>query len=474
MEKNKILFFVMFFIVAVFLQSASAHFVCGVLEDSADNMSSDWFRVNIYYPENPSAFASCSVSPEEKKYCCDVEEIPSLEGWEIGKIVSTEVFDEGLGYFSGPVSVETTGEGYDVLENMELKKIMKVNLPTSNLVVSNKPLIDLEIETNEPFNKILMDSGEGEAVLCSDCNSYVGVFEGDYGMNYFSLIADDGERRFVENKSVALVKDYSFERNFDCEGCKNNKVRPERDVKISLNLDLSNEVEGLVLKEYVPVDWEIVNAGGGSVEPYSESHNLIAWVVDGQGKDFTYVVKSPDVGFISSKYIFESELEDLPISGDKVTVYKYFSFIYKNEDFITSNFVRDVKRVLALDKPIVLNDYGFVDTLAVFGNNFEKNVNLELNRFDEIDLDKELVGGYEVKSNLKEEDVDHFFVRLKVNESLGEGSYAYIFDGKEWNIFVPSYEKREGESIIYEGEVENLEKIALVKDKEESFFEKIF
>src|SRR6056297_2879182 len=135
-KNNKIVLKVLIFASFLFLliiPLGEAHMVCGKVNDSEDGMNADWFDVTGYYANGKST--SCKISPSENKYCCDF--LRDKE-WKIGNVVDLEIFEKGFGYFAGPVSVKTTGEGYDIAPEMELKKAINVYSPYTKVVFSKE------------------------------------------------------------------------------------------------------------------------------------------------------------------------------------------------------------------------------------------------------------------------------------------------------------------------------------------------
>ena len=108
-----------FIFVIINIHLSTANFVCGIVHDS-DNYTSSWFDVDIRYTENIEYFTTCKVSPEEKKYCCDPLSIQQVS-WNIGKEVTAQVFDLDSGLFSNPVTLQISGEGFDVFPDMFLQ-----------------------------------------------------------------------------------------------------------------------------------------------------------------------------------------------------------------------------------------------------------------------------------------------------------------------------------------------------------------
>ena len=95
---------------------------------------------------------------------------------------------------------------------------------------------------------------------------------------------------------------------------------------MTLILNLSDRIEGLELKEYVPMDFEILETNG-RIEEYSETHNLIIWNVSGKDIEEKYVVKAPRINFFPREYIFRTELENELINESEIIVSRFFRFL---------------------------------------------------------------------------------------------------------------------------------------------------
>ncbi len=117
--RSKLVLCLLILAVLLPLPIQAAHFVCGEVENAADGTDPGWRNVKAYYENDSDNHASCQISPENNRYCCDAESIPG-HSWQPGDIIFAEVIDDLDGYHSSYVSAQTTDGGFDVLPEMTL------------------------------------------------------------------------------------------------------------------------------------------------------------------------------------------------------------------------------------------------------------------------------------------------------------------------------------------------------------------
>ena len=413
-------------ILLVFTQVASAHFVCGQVEDSDDNRSAAWFSVRVYYIDDPSKYAGCDISPEENKYCCDVEEIP-LKSWQVGDVVYAEIIDTELGYVAGPVSIQTSGEGYDILPKMKLEKVVSVYSPRTDLIVSSDGFVNFSASFLEPFNHVELIKNNETDLLCENCSVYEGSIEADFGMNYWNILASGNEIIFFEKLIFAVLNWFEFNREFVCEGCFSNKVKTSRVVRVDAKLNLSDYVNGLELKEYVPVEWRIINSTG-RVEEYSESHNVVIWNITGQDVIREYYVNSPWVLFFPKRFVFRTELGDHVLSEGEVIVYRWFWFFYTGGNFLNRVNNRGLMTDISPIKPLVLYNQGIIDTIAIFPKKRVRDVEFELRPYEGEEI-SDVIEAYEFYTNLEKHEIKKIYLEFKISKDK-------FSDYESWKLFV--------------------------------------
>jgi len=177
-------------IIILQLPVVKAGFVCGQVKDSQE-MSAHWYEVRISHL-GEGKYAECEISPAENKYCCDPEAIPD-QGWKIGDIMQTEIFDAESGYVAGPVSKTTTGEGFDIMPEMTLEKAIKLN-NFEKLLISNQSKFLLNASFLYPYNYVELEKEGNKTVLCDDCTEILEIIDANFGMSNMNLYASSNDR----------------------------------------------------------------------------------------------------------------------------------------------------------------------------------------------------------------------------------------------------------------------------------------
>jgi hypothetical protein len=111
----------------------AAHWISGTVNDAADTTAADGHTVIIYYLGDEANNVSDTIGPTglsgtSNMYMCDSESIPN-HVWAPGDVIYAEVIDNGDGYTAGPVSVTTTGAGFDVEPTMTLQSAPDTTSP---------------------------------------------------------------------------------------------------------------------------------------------------------------------------------------------------------------------------------------------------------------------------------------------------------------------------------------------------------
>lgn len=466
---DKKIFFMFLFLIVFSIGQVSAHFVCGQVLSSDDNLVADWFKVKLYYPGNLNNFAMCEVSPQDRKYCCDAESIPPQNSWAVGREVFAEVFDSGYGYFAGPVSIITSGEGYDVLPPMTLKKIMEVSSPSSGLVYSNISQVLLNVSFVSPFDYLKIIQDGNESLLCQDCNQYGGVLNFSYGPNSFRLIVGDGLRVYSEEFNFSLINGFEANREFNCPKCKNDRVKAGSVVDVKVDLIFSHNVEGIRIRDYVPVDWKILDTNDGEILNYSESHNVIEWVFSGQNFVTSYRIQAPNERIIPKRYLFKTEVEDLLVLEDEVVVYSFLPYLSSLESFSSQNFSAKPGRIYSSDRPFVVYGESFFDSYALFidGNG---RAYVDFVEISEADVSGKFIRGYEIASNINVKKISRVYIDFKdefVEDVLENGHDVYFYSNGGWNKLEIGHLGNDKMELSYFSKI-------VVISQEESLFDRLF
>ncbi len=440
MKKNTFLISLMFIIIILSTKLVVANFVCGQVLDADDNMSAQWYSVMIYYPSSQNNYAGCEISPAENKYCCDTEAIPR-KTWKIGDIVGAEVFDSASGYVAGPVSIVTSGEGYDVLPVMQLERVIKVR-DWKKLIFSNETGFLLNASFREPYNFVELERNNDKSVLCENCSNFSEYINVSFGMNYLRLIASD-VRSISEDLVVVVLNWFKFERKIECKGCLGNRVRHNQVVDVALLLNLSHYVEGLELKEYVPIDFEILETDG-QIRAYSQTHNMIVWNVSGKNIEKKYVIKSPKIRFFPKKYSFRTELEDKIMSEEDIIVFRFFWFFPFNQKGAQNYFdPHKMQTRIYPNRPLVKRFDNEIIRVAVFPKKTIRNAEFDLLNYTLEDLDDfEVISSYLFDTNFAER-TEKIYIEFKVEKNVSE-IYESI------SLFVLNQDWKENEIKFYE------------------------
>ena len=372
------------------LSSASAHFVCGQVLNSPGNVSAAWMPVNVFYPATPMQFMTCRVSPQENKYCCDIEsQYPNGsyvmgKAWTIGSAVSAEIYSPSTGYSAGPVSVVTTGNGYDAFPDMQLDKVINIFSPNSSIILSNTSWFLLNATFLAPYNSALLSNGTYNQTLCPNCTTFSGNISVQRGMNELTIYTFNGNNTgsgFSQNLDFALESSISSKQDITCRGCRNfpsSSVPQSREFNVTLQANLSDYAEGLVLQEYIPSDFNITNASG-EIIPYSSSYNILRWNVSGKDISETYSLKSPAT-FRPRDYLFTAYLGGIEIINENVTVKNFFGIFPIGEEPPHYNYGYSVYPIVSPENPYVINNFsqGDLVTVGIFPNSTLNNTGFDV------------------------------------------------------------------------------------------------
>ena len=440
--KKEFLFFLAFAFILFSSYFASAHFVCGQVNDSVNNVSPAWFNVKVFYPSTPQNYTTCQVSPDANKYCCDVESL-NVDGsynlgipWTPGLNVSAQVYSPSTGYVAGPVSLKTTGEGYDVFPSMQIKKVITIFNPNRSLIISNSSDVFFNATFLKPFNNVSLDYANSSKILCENCTNFSSKINSTYGMNTFGVVASSKGDSFFSNFTFGLINGFNFSRNFSCEKCSDSVLRPEKNVSVNLFLNLSDYVKGIIFEEYVPVDFKILNTTG-EVSSYNNSYNVIRWNTSGKNINEFYSIQSPEVNWPSvSTFSFYSLFGENFLGSKSVKVKTVLGFFHhkKHHRGFGGFYGRFYPRVLP-NQPYLLYGRDDLQKVAFFPNSELKNAQFSVIPRDSCKPLGELVGCYSFSSNFGGDEINKTYMEFKVEKDdflkPSEISLKY-YDDRKW------------------------------------------
>ena len=158
MRANRLIFILVLTVAFLALASGAqaAHWISGTVNDAADSTPADGHTVIIYYLGDEANNVSDTIGPtgasgSSNTYMCDAEAIPG-HVWAPGDVIYAKVIDNGDGYTAGPVSVVTTGAGFDVEPTMTLE--IWVPPPIVAEPLASPSTISLDTSTTELSVKV--------------------------------------------------------------------------------------------------------------------------------------------------------------------------------------------------------------------------------------------------------------------------------------------------------------------------------
>lgn len=469
---RKIFYFLgMIIFIFFMISNVSAHFVCGKVNDSIDNVTSDWISVNAYPYNYPNKITSCKVSPNENKYCCDLETIDNYK-WKIGDNVITEVFDNESGYVSGPVSIILTGEGYDVMPEMMFEKAMNIYSPDKRLILSNSTIVMLNLSTIIDYNNIDVYDADNYLLGCDDCNILNENLNFSFGVNKLKIITSSVYHEIIKNIEFFIINYLIINRTYECEKCNNNILPSHKEIDIRININVSDKVNGIEVIEYVPKDFEVIDSGGGILRSYSETHNRIIFNISGDNVDLSYKVLSPKIWFLPKVYEIKTEIEGKIYNEEKVIVKWIFPFFKLKKYFKYHNIKKSAYIRITPKNPIVIKPKSDIITkIVIIPKKDKKNVYMGISKdyHDEQldDIIKASLTYYNIYSNLDSEDVDKMYLEFKVKKDLLKEDNNLKFVIKKYDEFeyysLDDY-NNDSEFNYYKGYFPYTENIIIIKE----------
>jgi len=218
MNKNFKITFLLF--IVIFILEASfvyaEHFIVGIVNDAADSTAANGHTVIIYYENDEVNNVSDIIGEgfnEDNEYFLDAEEIPN-HVWVPGDEIFAKVFDNGDGYIAGPVSVVTTGAGFDEEPDMTLTASNTAPTVDSVLLEDDDETIENELDLASGTTKLINCSGTvSDADGNSDIDNVTSVL---YDNETSSPGAADNNNSHYTNSSCDTTVLDADTLNYDC------------------------------------------------------------------------------------------------------------------------------------------------------------------------------------------------------------------------------------------------------------------
>jgi hypothetical protein len=441
----------------ILLQPVKANFVCGEVQNT-EKISASWIEVLTYYSEDPAKISTCKISPENNRYCCDPLSIADVD-WQVGKQINAEIFDAENGYVSNPVNLQITGEGYDVFPIMQLEEAISINSPNTTIISDSEVLFNVSIASR--FNQLKYLIGPygniSEKQVCSNCSEAVFSIQNlDFGQHEITFIASNEEQSINRTIFLTRAKSAKFSRDIKCNGCTGNYVPVGKKIEMIVSLNLSSESNGFLI-DYFPVDWQFISSDG-AVEPFTETHNLIKWNVQGKQIVKNYTLKSPNK-LATRKYLFQSTFETFEGSKDEIIlfrIYKFFpypvKFLYKQvPKYDLVNYAE-----ISPSMPLILffkeND---LEQIAIFPKNETKDAYAYIQKISTPAI-KNIPPPFAIHTSLAEQDIEKILIRFKAKKEQKNSVLAnisllkYDEENETWSTLDISQYNEDKDNFYYE------------------------
>lgn len=353
------------------LNLVSPSFVCGIVNDSLTS-SSDWVPVRVYFEENISDFTECQVNPE-KKFCCDLENISSVNV-EVGKKVYAEIYDTKRKLTAGPIFVYLTDEGYNIFPTMNLEELPSFNISHNEIIVNDSSMylsFSSSKNTNNFSYKLALPEGEIKERLNNN-NYFPNVsIPLSKGENELFLISESIDKEEFERFLIYNLDYFDVGVNIFCNKCKlkNDFLYAPSNKEIIMNLyfNSSHNISGEFLT-YLPQDWTITSYS--NLSDVSLTHKAITHKINDKAYfSINYTVKLPK-RLIKQDYFIYQKVNNY----DKQTKLRSFSIGFlpfrKSNRFEESFPKGTLEQSTSPKNPIILKnqDKGTLETVAIFPN----------------------------------------------------------------------------------------------------------
>lgn len=419
--KLRILFFALLILISSNL--VAAKFLCGEVVPT-DEMTPSWYDVKVYLTSNENYFSTCKVSPDNFRYCCDLDLIYDnyKYRWKMGDVFSTKITDVSSGYFALPKNITLTGEGYDIAPILNLEKAIKIIQPKNKLIISEN-LTKLEVLPSSGCSEFGKIDNLTKTILCGNCNESLDNFQVNFGRNDFSFYAICNSEEYNLDSTFFIVEDIFFKKDLDSK-IKNQKIKT-----VSIQGELSSNVSNLEFKEYVPIEFEISSVSSfGKIEPSTSTHNMIIWNFSGKTFNFEYSI----LPSITGDFSFISELENNLLGKKSVKVCNFvppissgggngnggYSSWGHSHKYTPKNFSK-VTEIF----PLIKEDEDI--TVAFYSKVFKERASFDLFKFiyeGTFDRTLDYIKSYAIETNMNSSEKGKMKFEYEINETELEGN----------------------------------------------------
>ncbi len=400
---------ILILLLIIFIVSpVSAKFICGGVV-SLDNTTPAWYEVKTFLMTNPSYSSTCKVSPSNNRYCCDLDIIKDKTGyqWKTFDIFSVKITDKTSGYFASPKLIVLSGNGYDVAPVLTLQKAIKITQPNTTLTISENQIpIQLSIPnncTNTITSQQNMTQGKNNITITTICN----------------------DEKFETSKIFYLLHDIEFKKIYP------KKIRNKKSTTIKLQATLSNKIENIPLKEYVPSSWSITDiSNNGNIEESTPQYNVITWQVTGNNFSFSYKAKAPKVGLFKPKqFTFKTILDKYNLEENQIKVYKFFPLPIKPSPYIGGwGYNPKIFSKVSEQFPLFFKNRGL--TVALYSSKSIEQSSFDLLDFfydGKFDRRYKYLKSYHIQTTLNSTEKGKMIIEYKTNKTfLKENNYKKI------------------------------------------------
>jgi hypothetical protein len=432
-KKGKVLLLIFSFLLICNLTDVSANFVCGTVVnlDNSPEVSPSWMHVKIYYPENPVLFTTCQVSPANNKYCCDPQTIKNIT-WAVGKTIKAEINEQG--FTAQPVSLVTSGAGYDIFPELQLEKIIEIIEPNTTVYL-NASSIHALVRIAQQYNNIKYTLRQNysviqQNVICENCTQadfYINNLS--YGQYELALAAYNSNKEYTENVNFTLLKYLNFSRKIECFGCSGKRVpATAKNITIIVTLNASSPVTGKFY-DLFPASW--IYQGDLQVDETTDSHSSISWQINGKDIQERYVLKPPQ-NLFNAKYTFQSGFESFLSEESTVVLskYKLFDFLSLSKKYLKNIRKANVFRTFLVTNtnPVVMYPKGLdVTEVAIFPINDEKNVISFVKSSQNLRLN-DSKSSFLIWSSINQTNIEKVFMKFSFDVKNNQNISLYYYD----------------------------------------------